>query len=56
MQLPECLDTIGEELHTLLTEDYIEDTTFEWLAHAPYRAACALSLGSTSAAGECAIM
>jgi hypothetical protein len=29
-QLPECLDTIGEELHTLLTEDYIENTTFEW--------------------------
>jgi hypothetical protein len=28
--LPECLDTIGEELHALLTQDYIEGTAFEW--------------------------
>jgi hypothetical protein len=23
-------DTIGEELHALLTQDYIEGTAFEW--------------------------
>ncbi len=27
--LPQCQEAIGEELHTLLTEDHIESTTLE---------------------------
>jgi hypothetical protein len=29
MHLPECVEAIGEELHTLLTEDHIEDIVLE---------------------------
>ena len=55
--LPQCQETIGEELHALLTENHIEDTVLEGKAAAsPVRHSIAVAESRREAARAASIM